>query len=260
MPPDFPRVPDRPPLRTLRPVRATLLLLLRTALWTAIITASAVYCLKEGALQAIAARAASAWRAAAAVKAAAAPPPPRQAAEAGLFEVPEPERPRDPAALLKPLAPEPAPVRASAGRAPSREIPRLSTGGGNWFSKVNFSARKSVNARAEGAAPRTAALEGGVVLPPGSLTPAVRLRRAAPVPPETAARYSGVDPEADRLRAEARLKEEAARERAKKLLAEQVAAGLIVLLAGTALTLVLSRAIAAWREILKSSGTHWTLK
>ncbi|MCX5791996.1 MAG: hypothetical protein NTY45_07240 [Elusimicrobia bacterium] len=250
-------------------MRALFHLLLRTAVWAALILASGLYCVKEGALNGFK------WNRPVTTapqaenlpveKPVVLPAPDRAApAAAGTART----APADPLALIK--QDEPPPRRASPDRKPAARggpaaIPRMRPvtfgGSGGNFARLTADEPAGSGAAAHPpAAGGRARAEDGVVLTPGALSKKIRVKGAAPVSPAAEKRYTGEDPEAEKLRAAVRAKAEAAAAARRQLRREQFMAAGLLLLAALAIILIPSRLIKAWRLLERPEGKHWTLK
>ncbi|MEI7528835.1 MAG: hypothetical protein WCK76_07815 [Elusimicrobiota bacterium] len=251
-------------------MRALFHLLLRTAALTALILASGLYCVKEGALNGFK------WNRPGTT----APPAENTPAEKPAV-LPAPEKaapgaagrtartaPADPLALIKPDEP---PARRTSGvpkpaaRGGPAAIPRMRPvtfgGSGGKFARLTADdPAGSVAAAQPPAAGGRARAEDGVVLTPDALSKKIRVKGAAPVSPAAEKRYTGADPEAGKLRAAIRAKAEAAAAARRQLRREQFMAAGLLLLAALAIILIPSRLIKAWRLLEKPEGKHWTLK
>ena len=109
-------------------------------------------------------------------------------------------------------------------------------------------------------APRPRISEGEIFLSPSDLRKKVKVKGSKPVSKELAKRYSGVDPEAERLREQLRAKTAAAEAFRKRLLREKAELLVIIIILGLAVMLLGSRIIRALRLLKRPEGSHWTLK
>ncbi len=235
----------KPPRKTLRGRHELSQRLLRTALATAIITASGLYLLNDTLRSPR-------------INPAQRPSPPAGTAAAPALSPPAVAS----AALTDPLALiKHSKAAEEYGAAPRKaEPPRLKAvtfaGSGGNFSALGQKAREQETART-GSALRD---QEAVLLPAYALKKAVRVKGAGPVPASIGKKYSGVDPEAESLRERLRRQAEAdktgkARLRDEKLLL----IGWLILLVLAAM-LIPSRLIKAWRLIHKPEDSHWTLR
>ena len=176
--------------------------------------------------------------------------------------------PADPLALIR--AEEPPPRRAGDVRKPAARggpaaIPRLRPvtfgGSGGNFARLTADEPAGPGAAAQPpAAGGRARAEDGVVLAPGALSKKIRVKGSAPVSPAAEKRYTGADPEAEKLRAAIRAKNEAAVAERRQLRREQFMAAGLLLLTALGIILIPSRLIKAWRLLERPEGKHWTLK
>ncbi|HNW43713.1 MAG TPA: hypothetical protein PKI19_04360 [Elusimicrobiales bacterium] len=256
-------LPLNRPKATLRPARALFRLLLRTALWTAVILACGLYCFKEVALPGFSRPRSAQQSINAAVPLPAAESRTRPAA--GRFRTAA----TDPLALIKPAALPAESGEEGAARRPARPaaagIPRMKTMGfgesGGGFAPMRTAAAGAARpARARAAAAADSGGEEGVILPAAALSGKIGMKGSAPVSAAAEKRYSGADKEAEALRAAVRARTEASEALKKRLRNEQLILAGWILLAATGLMLTASRLIRAWRQLDKPEGKHWTLK
>lgn len=248
------------PKKTLRPVKAMISLLLRTALWTSAILACGLYFTNEAVLPAMRKKAAAAKI----LPDAPLPEPDLKFAPAPGIKQPLPAA--DPLAMVRKYEqPATAGRAAAASRQAGTAIPQLKAGREEgWFAQVDFrpgeDRRIAVKEHVLRAGRRGENAEGAVLLPGSALEKKVALAGAKPVSSAAEKKYTGADKEAEKLREELKSRAEAGRERARRLRNEKLFLGGIILIISAILILLLSRTISAWRSIHKPEGSHWTLK
>jgi len=237
--------------------RSLLIRLLLTAFWTALMLAAGLYGVKR-----VLEREPSAPAAAAAV-----PPMPAQDVK-DVERLPAPERlpladsGYGPGAKAGSLAmvknvelTEPEPDAISKQAARPRLRPASFGGSGGNFAGTAFNSETA----AQRPAPRRTPDEG-VILNTAALAKKIKVKGARPVPPSTAKRYSGIDPESEALRLFKQRQKEAQAASYKELRREQLILSALIILSIFVLTVLGSRVIHALRLIEKPDGTHWTLK
>lgn len=239
-----------PPKTTLRRGRDLFFLGLRTAAWTAVALACALYFINDSIRPAPGKPAVRTEPAAGkSARRTAINPPPRTHRASGL-EI------ADPLALIK------GPRAYGEGNAPAKKtaVPRFKTvtfaGSGGKFAALGQDEQEPAQARAENP-PRD---QEAVLLPASALGKAVKVKGARPVPVSTGKKYSGIDPEAEFLRE--RMRRQAAEYEAGKVRLRNeklLLTGWLTLLVLAAM-LIPSRVIKAWRLIHKPEGSHWTLR
>jgi len=245
----------KPQRTTLRSRRPLILRLLLTAFCTAAVLTAGIYGLKKR-LEAVPARVAQA-----AAKARAEPQP----EDSGALPGPEPAvlyaaaaapgAAPDSVAMVKTGRAPAGDQSESAGSAARASRPRLRPVGfgssGGKFATPMYE---------EPAAARARRPEDGILLKPSDLTKKIKVKGAGPVSPAKAKRYSGIDPEAEALRARVRAKAAAAEAARKRLLLKKLELSGLIALLGLAVILAGSRVIRALRLLKRSEGAHWTLK
>jgi len=252
--------PLNSPKKTLHPVRAAVWLALRTALWTALILASGLYCANEGILPQRGKPPAGKE-----IIHKPAPIPARQKSSrlpaAGAVRTAA----TDPLALIKPGKPLPGLERKAASRRAPAAIPRMrpatfGSSGGGFAPLLADYAENRASAPSPAATDRKAREEEGVFLGQAALSKKVRLKGARPVSAAAEKRYTGTDREAGELRAVILSRAEAAEAERKRLRRGRLILAGWIVLAALAIMLIASRVVKAWRLLEKPEGKHWTLK
>ncbi|PIU20192.1 MAG: hypothetical protein COT18_03550 [Elusimicrobia bacterium CG08_land_8_20_14_0_20_59_10] len=255
--------PLKAPRRTMRPVRALLYLLLRTAVWTALITISGLYCLNEVPIPALNGPRQETRGAA---PEPAAPPGPEAPAP---YAISRTEPPRaDSFAMIRRQAGQPDHSPANTEKPeprPRKPVLRpvgFGSSGGNFAAmRREESEAASGNGRRQARASRRDYYQdGAIVLSEAALSKKIKVKGSAPVSKSLEERYTGTDREGEIARKKKELEFEAARARQKQLRREQLTlAGLLTL--GTALVMLTgSRLVKAVKLLHKPEGRHWTLK
>lgn len=146
-------------------------------------------------------------------------------------------------------------ARASAGK-PRLRPATFGSSGGNFASQP----RETQTPGYEPPTPRARARDGEILLSQSDLSKKIKLKGARPVSAARAKRYSGMDKEAEMLRAR-RLAEAAAAKAAEELLFREKLklVGLITFVV-LAISLLGSRVIRALHLLDNPDSPHWTLK
>ena len=252
-----------PPKKTFHPVKAALYLLLRTAIWTSLILILGILYIKEGGI-------ADTRRLPAEKKSfknsVVLPVLPAGASYEPVL--PEHTAPADPLALIK-TGSKAAPRAINTSRQKMRNVPPVlprlrpmgfGESGGNFAQLGTDKPERSPAASPRPVAVSPAYAQEGLVLTPGALSKKIKVKGSVPVSAAAEKRYTGVDKEAEMLRAALRAKVEAAEAARKQLRREQFMAAGIIVLSALVIMLVASRIIKAWKTLEKPEGKHWTFK